>query len=104
LESSIPTGEEAAGGRRVDARSARQRASHLRQMAPRVQKAVRERIPHFARRPQDVHVVAIGEHPTAKTEDTIHGSCESCGDGLHAAREIPLTRRFYDRVQVIVLD
>jgi hypothetical protein len=104
LESSIPTGEEAAGGRWVDACRARHRASELGQVTSRIQEHVRERVPHFARRAEDVKVIAVREDGAAAAEDAVHGSCEARTDRFHARSEIPLTRRLDNRVQVIVLD
>ncbi len=48
MESSIPSGEEAAGGRWIDARRAGQRASGLREVASRIEQDVRQRVSHFA--------------------------------------------------------
>jgi hypothetical protein len=45
-------------------------------MPPRIQQHVRQRVTHFARRAEDVEVVAIGEHGAAEVKDTVHGSCE----------------------------
>ena len=62
-----------------DAGSTRARATaraRSREVAARVEEAVRQRVPHLARRAQDVQVVAVGEHAPAETEDPVHGSRE----------------------------
>jgi hypothetical protein len=73
-------------------------------MASRIEKDVRQRVPHLARCPQYVQVVAVGENGSMAAEDAVHGSRQTRGDGFHAGREIPLARRLDDRMQVIVLE
>jgi hypothetical protein len=49
-------------------------------------------------------MVAAIEHRTAAAEDSVHRSCETCGDALHPARESRRARRFDQKVDVVVLD
>jgi hypothetical protein len=73
-------------------------------VAPRIEKDVRERVPHFARRAQDVEVEAVREHRSAAREDTVHSSREARSDGLHPRCEVAVARGFHDQMHVIVLD
>jgi hypothetical protein len=69
----------------------------------RIQEDIGQRVPHLARRPQHVQVVAISEDLAATPEHSIHGSRQARSDRLHARREIVPARRLDDRVQMIVL-
>lgn len=71
-----PAIEPAAGRRGIQTHRSRESDPALREVPPRVEKHVRKRPPHLARRPQDMQVIPIGEHAAAKTEDTVHGSSE----------------------------
>jgi hypothetical protein len=73
-------------------------------VTPRVQQDVRESVPHLAWRPQDVEVVPVGEHATAKSEDPVHGSRKARSDRLHAPGQVFSAGGFHDRVEVIRLD
>ena len=73
-------------------------------MATGVQEHIRERVSHLARPSQHMNVVAIGQHRTASTEDSVHRARHARADGLHSGGEIGLARRFDDRMQVVVLD
>ena len=103
MESSIPSGKESARRGRVDG-FRRQPPCELREMPSRVQEHVGQRVPHLARRAEDVQVVTIRENWTAAPEDSIHGACDARGDGFHAAREVLLAGRLDECVNVVVLD
>ena len=73
-------------------------------MAPSVQKHVRDRIPDFTRRAQDMDMRAIRQHATRTAEHAVHAACEARGDRLEAAGQIVRARRLDDQVDVIVLN
>ena len=104
MESSIPSGKPEPRGCRVDPCRLRQRASHLCQVASRIQQDIRQRVPHLARRPQHVKMKTIGEHRPAALEDPIHGSRNARGNRFHAAGQVALARSLRNQVHVVVLD
>ena len=48
-----------------------------RRMLARVQKHIGERVSYLTRRPQHVHVIAIGEHGSGSPEHAVHGPWRS---------------------------
>jgi hypothetical protein len=104
MESSIPSGEESTRRCEVNLRSRWQRTAALRKMATRIQKDVRQCVPHFPRRPENVHVESICQDRTSPLEDSVHGSREPRTDRFHARSEIARARRLDDRVQMVVLN
>ena len=99
-----PTGEPPPRRRRIDRRQAGKRAAGLREVPARVQQHVGNRVPDLPRRPQHVHVAAIGEHAPSAVKDAVHATREARGDRLHPAREVPSAGRLDDHVHVVVLD
>ncbi len=59
---------------------------------------------HFARRPQQMMMVAIGEHRSAMSRHPIDGSREPRPDRLHAASERRLIGSLDDEMRVIPLE
>src|SRR5258706_1981400 len=70
----------------------------------RVQKHVRERMPHFARRAQHAEVVAPEQYGPFAPEDAVHCPREPDSHRLHPAPERVLSGGFHDQMYVIALD
>jgi len=81
----------------------RQRAA-LRGVAAVVEEHVRERVADLPRRPQDVGVVAVGQHGSAPAHHPVEAKGDAARERLRAARERPHVVRLGDEVQVVTLD
>jgi hypothetical protein len=83
--------------------SARENATHLREVPSSIQEHVGERAAHLARRAQAAVVIAPIEDAPAPPARTIHCSCQARPDALHPAGECLLSLRLDDEVRVIGL-
>lgn len=72
-------------------------------MVARVQEHVAERVPHFARRPEETHVVAIGKDAAGVLSHSVDGKGKPRADCLHAATDGFAILRFDDQVSVVAL-
>jgi hypothetical protein len=78
--------------------------SELREVPPRVEQHVGERVPDLPRRPQYVQVIAVRQNGALAPEDAVHGASEPRAERLHAAGEIELACGLDDCMKVIALD
>jgi hypothetical protein len=78
--------------------------SRLSGVTARIEEHVGDRVAHLARRAQDAHVGAIGQHPTRAPEDPVRRACEARGDGFQPTREIARAGGLDDQVRVVALD
>ena len=99
-----PPVEPATGGGGIDPSRALEASPRSHRMVATVQQHVRNGVPDFPRRSQDVDVAAVREHGAAPSEDAIRRACKACGYRLHSARERMSARGFDDQVDVVALD
>ena len=97
-------GEELTRRCRIEPRDTRQGPVELREVATSIEEHVCQSVPHLSGRAEHMQVVAIGENCPAAGEHSVHRARDARGDRLHAAGQIVLARRLYERVNVVVLD
>ncbi|HEX9243825.1 MAG TPA: hypothetical protein VF875_15380 [Anaeromyxobacter sp.] len=73
-------------------------------MTLEVPEHVPHRVPDLGRRPEDVRVVAVGEHRAGAPHHAIQAASDPDGERAHAARERPRPVRLDDEVEVVAQD
>lgn len=101
-EDEIPSVEPSGRGGFVDSRR-RCDAESLPPVLPRVEQYVRERVPHLARRAQQVEVVPPVENGACARKHAVDRACEPRANGLHPARESSLRIGLDEEMRVIAL-
>lgn len=83
---------------------ARRRLAALREVMPRIQQDVGDRIPYLARRPQDAKVIATVQDRPGDREGAVDRMREARADRLHPAAESLLAGRLDEEMHVVDLD
>ena len=73
-------------------------------MFPPVAQDVDQRVPHFARRPQDTRVIAIPPHSAAAPENAVDGLRDTDGETPNTALERRRPLRLHHQVQMVPLN
>ena len=69
-----------------------------------VQQYVRQRPPHFGRRPLQNVMEAVGQYFALAPEDPVHAARETRRQAFHAVRQAFDARRLHEEVRMVVLD
>ena len=73
-------------------------------MTARIEKHVSQRMPHLARRAEDVEVKTICQHAARSPEHAIHRPGQARGNGFHPASKLSLACCLDQQVNVIALN